>query len=80
VTVDNPGTETVQEQLRLVEEEIAGLRAEVAGLRGQLGGRDAGPMDLAENAAAVTSAEEQEALIQVLEERRQSLLRKLGIT
>ena len=62
----------------MVDEELAGLREEVARLRDQLGGRDAGPMDLAENAATVTAAEEQEALIQALEGRRESLLRKLA--
>jgi hypothetical protein len=70
--------ETLNEELRVVDEELAGLREEVARLRGQLGGRDSGPMDLAENAAAVTAAEEQEALIEALEGRRESLLRKLG--
>ncbi|HEY7223188.1 MAG TPA: hypothetical protein VH561_06215 [Micromonosporaceae bacterium] len=71
--------DALQDELRVVDEELAGLRAEVAQLRGQFGGRDSGPMDLAENAAAITAAEEQEALIGVLEQRRAGLLRKLGL-
>jgi hypothetical protein len=71
--------DALQAELRLVDEELAGLRAEVSQLRGQFGGRDTGPMDLAENAAALTSAEEQEALIEALEQRRAGLLRKLGV-
>lgn len=71
------GPEELREELRLVDEELADLRAAAAGLRGELGGRGAGPMDLAENAATVTFAEEQEALIRVLERRRERLLRKL---
>jgi hypothetical protein len=34
-------------------------------------------MDMAENAAQITAAEEQEALIEVLEARRETLLRRL---
>jgi hypothetical protein len=68
----------MREQLQLVDEELAGLRAEVDELRAQFGGRASGPMDLAESAAAITSAEEQEALIEALEERRAGLLRKLA--
>jgi hypothetical protein len=71
------GNEALFEELRVVDEELADLRAEVARLRSQLGGRDAGPMDLAENAATVTAAEEQQALIEALEGRREALLRKL---
>jgi hypothetical protein len=71
-------TDAMQDELRLLDEELAGLRAEVDELRAQFGGRAAGPMDLAESAAAITAAEEQEALIQVLEQRRDGLLRKLA--
>lgn len=71
-------TEALQEELRVVDEELAGLREEVSRLRDQLGGRDAGPMDPAENAATVTSIEEQQALIEALEGRRETLVRKLS--
>ena len=67
----------VREQLRLIDEELAGLRKTAESLRAQVGERTAGPMDLAESAAAITAAEEQEALIDVLEQRRAGLLRRL---
>lgn len=66
-----------RDELRDVEEELASLRAQAWSLRGPLGGRDSGPMDLAENAAQITAAEEQEALIEVLEARRETLQRRL---
>jgi len=67
----------VREQLRLVDEELAGLRETAEELRSQVGERTAGPIDLAESASAITAAEEQEALINVLEQRRDGLLRRL---
>ena len=57
--------------------DLASLRAQAKSLRSPLGGRETGPMDLAENAAQLTAAEEQEALIEVLEARRDTLLRRL---
>jgi hypothetical protein len=66
-----------RDELRDVEEELVSLRVQVESLRSLLGQRDAGPMDLAESAAQITAAEEQEALIEVLEARRETLMRKL---
>ena len=66
-----------RDELRDVEEELASLHAQVESLRNQVGNRDTGPMDMAENAAQITAAEEQEALIEVLEDRRETLQRKL---
>ena len=60
-----------------MEEELESLRAQARSLRSPLGGRETGPMDMAENAAQITAAEEQEALIEVLEARRETLLRRL---
>jgi hypothetical protein len=68
----------VRQQLHEVDEELAGLRRQAEELRALVGERTAGPMDLADSAAAITAAEEQEALIDVLEQRRAGLLRKLG--
>ncbi len=68
-----------RDELGVVEDELAQLRTEIESLHSLLGGRNAGPMDLAESAAAITSAEEQEALLEVLEARRDALQRKLGI-
>jgi len=67
----------VREQARVVDEELAELRKTAQSLRAQVGERTAGPMDLAESAAVITAAEEQEALIDVLERRRDGLLRRL---
>jgi hypothetical protein len=68
---------STRDELRDVEEELESLRAQARSLRSPLGGRETGPMDLAENAAQITAAEEQEALIEVLEARRETLLRRL---
>jgi hypothetical protein len=68
----------VSEQLRVVDEEIAGLRATAEQLRAQVGDRADGATDPAERAAVITAAEEQEALIGVLTERREVLARRLG--
>ena len=68
----------VVEQLRLVDAELAELRRTAAEVRTQVGERLAGPMDPAESASAITAAEEQEALIDVLEQRRDRLLRRLN--
>jgi hypothetical protein len=64
-------------ELREVEEDLESVRAQARSLRGPLGGRDDGPMDLADNATQITLAEEQEALIEVLVARRDTLLRRL---
>lgn len=69
--------EAIRNELRAVEEELESLRAQARSLRSPIGGRDAGPMDLAENASQLQLAEEQEALIEVLENRRDTLMRKL---
>ena len=66
----------VRDELRDIDEEIAVLRAQALQLRSSVSG--AGPMDLPENAATLTFAEEQEALVEVLEDRRARLLRRLG--
>jgi hypothetical protein len=76
--VDDVQETDVREELRLVDEELAGLRARAHELRAGLGERNDGPVDLAENAAVITAAEEQEALIDALEQRRAGLLRRLA--
>jgi hypothetical protein len=72
------GVELLRDELRTVDEELVGLRVEVERLRGQFGARSDGPVDPAENAAALTNVEEQEALIGVLERRREDLVRRLA--
>ncbi len=68
----------LREELRLIEEDLARLRETAASLRQRIGERWDDPTDAAERSALIEEAEEQEALIEVLETRRQELLRKLG--
>jgi hypothetical protein len=71
-------TTALREELRLVEEELARLRQTAAELRRQIGERWFDPTDPAERTTLITTAEEQEAFIEVLENRREELLRRLG--
>ncbi|SFL31904.1 hypothetical protein [Geodermatophilus ruber] len=74
---DSP-TVALREELRVVEEELAQLREAAADLRRRIGERWHEPTDAEERASMITAAEEQEAFIAVLEQRREDLLRKLG--
>jgi outer membrane protein TolC len=74
---DNP-TSGLREELRLVEEELAQLRETAADLRRRVGERADAPTDAAETTTLITQAEEQEAFVDVLERRREDLLRRLG--
>ena len=65
-------------QLQTVDEELEGLRRTAEELREQIGDRSDGANDPADRAAVITSAEEQEALIGVLTNRREDLLRRLN--
>jgi len=70
-------TDALAEELKLVEEDLTRLRETAAGLR-RIGDRDDEPTDAAERSALIEAAEEQEALIDQLEARREELLRRLG--
>jgi uncharacterized protein (DUF342 family) len=74
---DSP-TASLHEELRLVEEELAQLRETAAALRRRIGERADDPTDTEERAQMITAAEEQEAFIEVLENRREDLLRRLS--
>lgn len=67
----------LREEIQLVEQELDDLRRTVRELRGQF--RDAGPSDPEERSAAITAADEQEALVSALEARRDRLRRRLGL-
>jgi hypothetical protein len=69
----------LQEELQLVEEDLARLRQTAADLRRRIGERWDDPTDPEERSALITSAEEQEALIEDLEARRAVLLQRLGM-
>jgi hypothetical protein len=71
-------TDALAEELKLVEEDLTRLREMAAGLRRRIGDRDDEPTDAAERSALIEAAEEQEALIDQLEARREQLLRRLG--
>jgi hypothetical protein len=61
-----------------VEEDLARLRETAADLRRRIGEREDEPTDPAERSALIEQAEEQEALIDMLNARREGLLRELG--
>ncbi|MCC5577175.1 hypothetical protein IMZ11_16230 [Microtetraspora sp. AC03309] len=67
-----------REQLERVDADLVRLRQEVVDMRREIGGRGAGPTDAAEMSAVITQVEQQEALIEDLELRREQLLRRLG--
>jgi hypothetical protein len=73
---DDPNAQ-LREELGRLEEELAQLRATAAELRRQIGERSFEPTDPAERSLLITEAEEQEALIAVLERRREELLQRL---
>jgi hypothetical protein len=70
----------LRDELALVEEELTRLRTTAAELRRQIGERSVEPTDPAERSLLITEAEEQEALIAVLERRRVELLQRLRET
>jgi len=67
----------VRDEILSVDAELAELRRVSAQLRSEIGRRDDGATDPEDLAAAITSVEEQEALIGVLEARRERLLARL---
>jgi len=68
----------VRDEIRVVDAELDELRRTAAGLRAEIGGRSDGTSEPEEMAATITSAEEQEALIGVLEARREKLQHQLA--
>jgi chaperonin cofactor prefoldin len=71
-------TAELREELRRVEEELAQLRETAAAIRRQVGERWFDPTDAEERTQLITTAEEQEAFIAELEDRRKELLQRLG--
>lgn len=68
----------LEAELRVVKEDLARLRETAADLRRRIGEREDEPTDPAERSALIEQAEEQEALIDMLNARREGLLRELG--
>ena len=71
-------TDALAEELKLVEEDLTRFREMAAELRHRIGDQDEEPTDAAERSALIEAAEEQEALIDQLEARREELLRRLA--
>lgn len=68
----------VRDEILSVDAELAELRRLSAQLRSEIGHRDDGATDPEDLAATITSVEEQEALIGVLEARREKLQAQLS--
>lgn len=65
----------VQVKLADIDDQLRTLRGETAGLREQTGDPAAeGPQEPEDEAAALTNSQENDALIEMLEHRRQALL------
>ena len=74
----NQRAAALQDELRVIDGDLARLRETAADLRRRIGERADDPTDPVERAALIEQAEEQEALIDVLEGRREQLVRELG--
>jgi hypothetical protein len=68
----------LREELKLVDEDLEQLRKSAHEVRERIGERDDEPTDPEERSAMIVMAEEQEALIENLESRREQLLQWLG--
>jgi hypothetical protein len=66
------------EELRELEATIEELRRSAEEIRREVGRREDAPYDEVDNAMLITEAEEQEAVIATLEERRRRLLQEVG--
>ncbi|MGI5273234.1 hypothetical protein ACQEUU_29080 [Nonomuraea sp. CA-218870] len=67
---------SIEDELRQLDEDIARLKQENREQREQIG--EMGATDQTEIAALINQADEQAGLISELEERRESLRRRLG--
>jgi hypothetical protein len=68
---------SLRDELKDLEEQIAELRRSAQEIRTRIGAGWDAPTDEVEIASALTQAEEQEAFIRALEERRDRLLERL---
>jgi hypothetical protein len=67
----------LRDEIRVVEGELTELRRTVIELRTEIGGKTDGPSDPEDTTALLTSVEEQEAVIGILEARRDKLQSQL---
>jgi hypothetical protein len=73
---DETARADLRAELQEVEADLAGLRRSARQLREQIGEDEAG--DYEDRASAIEAADEQDDLIGQLEDRRNTLLRRLG--
>ncbi len=69
--------EDLQGKIDDIDSQLRTLRGESQGVAEQVGAQDEGPQDPEDVAAALTNAEENGALIDALEQRRESLVNRL---
>ncbi|MFC7247342.1 hypothetical protein ACFQO7_33130 [Catellatospora aurea] len=69
----------MQRELEQVDAMIAELRSQAEQIRQEVGNREDGPGDPGDTTLLISSAEEQEALVAVLEDRRGKLRERLGL-
>ncbi|WP_212842223.1 hypothetical protein [Catellatospora sp. IY07-71] len=72
------GEHAMEWELQQVDSMIAELRSQAQQIRDEVGNREDGPGDPGDTSLLISSAEEQEALIAVLEDRRGKLRERLG--
>jgi hypothetical protein len=75
---NEPARTALRQELDEVTAEIEELRETARQLRRQIGERWSDPTDAAERSALITAAEEQEALAETLEARRDELRKLVG--
>jgi hypothetical protein len=68
----------MRRELEQVDAMIAELRSQAEQIRQEVGEKEDGPGDPGDTALLISSAEEQEALVAVLEDRRGKLRERLG--
>jgi SMC interacting uncharacterized protein involved in chromosome segregation len=71
-------SEQLQQELADVDAQIATMRSSVDELRAQVGGQGDGAQDAEDVAAALNNIEELEAVLSALDQRRESVLRKIA--
>jgi small-conductance mechanosensitive channel len=72
--------DALRQELRDLDEQIAELRRSVEDIRRRIGQEWDAPADEVDVATALTGAEEQEAFLRALEERRERLRERLGVS
>ena len=77
MTGGNSTPEPLHQELRDLDAEIAQLKGQSADVKGRVGADSEGVQDSEEIAAGLTGVEEQEAVIGILERRREAIVEKL---